>query len=167
MKNSSGERGISTAGHCGGRQTDDGSILHFEDEHEGTRGDLQWHTGLETVTDDFYAGSKSSLEANRRDVSSIGCTVVGQTLCRNGMVSYIDCQEVRKLNVCHGDYCNLVQMGARLSAGGDSGGPVYWENEAHGLHQGWMYDPVKPFKRDLFSRADRMGKALDTHVAMD
>ena len=91
----------------------------------------------------------------------------GQTLCRNGKVTYRNCQEVRKFNVCAGDYCNLVQMGVHRSEDGDSGGPVYWENEAHGIHLGWMYDPRKPFKREVFSRADRMGEALDTYVATD
>ena len=58
------------------------------------------------------------------------------------------------------NFCNLVQMGARLSADGDSGGPVYWGSTAYGLHQGWMWDPVWPFTRDVFSRADRIDDAL-------
>lgn len=165
-KDSSGVRGISTAGHCPDSLTDDDLSLTFKDQHEGTHGDFQWHTGSGTETDDFYAGNSSSNEVDRRDVSSVECPTVGQTLCRNGKMSYRDCQEVRKLNVCSGGDCNLVQMGAHLSTDGDSGAPVYWNNTAYGIHKGWMHDPW-PFKREVFSRADRIDDALDISIATD
>jgi hypothetical protein len=161
----SGERGIATAGHCPNAQVDDGATLTFRGGHEGTHGDFQWHTGPQTETDNFYAGSATNTEVNSRDVSSIGAPTVGQTLCRNGVTSHQDCQEVRKLNVCFDSLCNLVQMGAHLSAGGDSGGPVFWGNAAYGVHQGWMYDPAWPFDRELFSRADRIDNALSVFIA--
>ena len=157
---SSGIRGISTAGHCQDSQTDDGSDLTYQTEHIGAEGDFQWHTGSEQEDDEFYAGDDSSTETERRDVSSVGSPIVGQSLCRNGKTSYKNCQEVRKLDVCSGDVCHLVQMGEHLSADGDSGGPVYWVNTAYGIHKGYMYDPVWPFSREVFSRADRMGYAL-------
>lgn len=166
-KNSSGVRGISTAGHCPNDLTDDGVSLTFKKEHEDDYGDFQWHTGSQTHSDDFYAGSSSSSEVNLRDVTSVGTPCVGMTLCRNGRVSNRDCQQVRKLDSCNGDACKLVQMGARQAAPGDSGGPVYWENTAYGLHQGWEYDPSWPFDRDLFSRADLIDEALDTSIATD
>ena len=165
-KNSSNERGISTAGHCGDSQTDDGSSLTFKDDYEGRYGDFQWHTGTQTATDDFYAGDDSSTEADSRDVSSVECPVVGQTLCRNGKVSHKDCQKVRKLGVCNGSRCNLVQMGSHLSADGDSGGPVYWGNTAYGIHQGMVYDPW-PFPREVFSRADLIDDAMGISIATD
>lgn len=164
-KTSTGVRGISTAGHCDDPQIDDGSTLTFKAAHEGTHGDFQWHTGPKTHRDDFYSGSSSSTEVNRWDVSSVGSPVVGQSLCRNGVTSHRDCQEVRKLNVCAGGECNLVQMGAHLSAGGDSGGPVFWGNTAYGIHKGWMYDPFWPFDREVFSRADRIDNALGIFIA--
>ncbi|HET7846919.1 MAG TPA: hypothetical protein VFL72_05455 [Acidimicrobiia bacterium] len=161
-KTSSGVRGISTAGHCNNSQTDDGASLTIQSAHEGTHGDFQWHTGPQAEGDDFYSGSTSSTEVTRRDVSSIGAPTVGQSLCRNGVTSHKDCQNVRKVNVCNLGVCNLVQMDTDLSAGGDSGGPVYFGNTAYGLHQGWMLD-LSP--RDLFSRADRMDNAMPTSVA--
>lgn len=160
----SGTRGISTAGHCDDAQTDDGSSLTYKGGHEGTHGDFQWHTGPDTGRDDFYSGSSSSTEVNRRDVSAVGLPVVGQSLCRNGVTSHKDCQEVRKINVCAGGECNLVQMEADLSAGGDSGGSVFWGNTAYGLHKGEMFDPW-PFDRDIFSRADRIDNALGIFIA--
>lgn len=160
-----GSRGISTAGHCGDTQYDDGSKLTFKKDYEGVHGDFQWHSGAQTMTDDFYAGSSSSTETDLRDVAAVAAPYVGQSLCRNGASSHKDCQEVRKVGVCNGSRCNLVEMGARLAAGGDSGGPVYWGNTAYGLHQGSIYDPVWPYDRDVFSRADRIDNALNVHVA--
>ncbi|MDH5278140.1 MAG: S1 family peptidase, partial [Actinomycetota bacterium] len=84
--------------------------------------------------------------------------------CKNGATNHASCQEVRSLNECRSAYCNLVEMGARLAAGGDSGGPIYWGNTAYGLHEGWKYDPAPPFDRDLFSRADRIDNALDVWI---
>ncbi len=158
-------RGISTAGHCGNKLFDDGISLTFKAEHEGTYGDFQWHTGTGTHTDDFYAGSDSGNEEDRRDLAFVAAPTVGQTLCRNGTISYKDCQKVRKLNVCSGQHCNLVQMEQHLSASGDSGGPVYLNYTAYGIHRGWMYDPFWPFKREVFSRADLIDEALGISIA--
>ncbi|MDA0988795.1 MAG: S1 family peptidase [Chloroflexi bacterium] len=166
VTNSTGHtRGILTAGHCGDSQSDDGSSLTFQAQHIGTHGDFQWHTGSQDKPDDFYSGDTSSTEVNQLDVVGQGLPVVGQSLCRNGSTSYKDCQEVRKLNVC-GAYgaCNLVQMGARLAAGGDSGGPVFWGSTVYGIHQGWVYDPW-PFDRDVFSLIDRVDEALGMFLA--
>ncbi len=161
----SGTRGISTAGHCGNPRTDDGYTMTFKDEYDGTHGDFQWHTGPKTESDDFYSGNSTTLETNLRDVSSVGDAVVGQSLCKNGKTNYKDCQEVRKTSVCAGNNCNLVQMGARLAAGGDSGGPIFWSNTAYGLHTSSMYDPSWPFDRDVYSKATRMDNAIDVYVA--
>lgn len=164
-KTAGGTRGISTAGHCGNSQSDDGSSLTYQAGYQGTHGDFQWHTGPDTERDDFYAGNSTTLEVNRRDVSSVGAPTVGQALCKNGVTNKKDCQDVRKLNVCNGSRCNLVQMEERLAAGGDSGGPVFYNYTAYGLHQGYVYDPVWPFDRDVFSRADRIDNALGINVA--
>ena len=165
-KDSSGVRGISTAGHCSDSQADDGESLSFEEEHQGTHGDFQWHTGGQSHDNAFYSGDEHSSEVGSRNATAIGAPTVGMTLCRNGKISNRDCQEVRKLDVCNGDRCSLVQMGERQAAGGDSGGPVYFIFTAYGLHQGWVYDPW-PFKRDVFSRADLLDDALGTNVATD
>jgi hypothetical protein len=47
---------------------------------------------------------------------------------------------------------------------GDSGGPFYWGNTAYGFDCCWRYDPIWPFDRDLFSRADRLDDALGVWV---
>jgi hypothetical protein len=163
----SGTRGISTAGHCDNSQSDDGSRLTYKGGHVGKYGDFQWHTGPDAENDNFYSGSASSTEVHSRDVSRIGNPTVGQSLCKNGITNKKDCQQVRKLDVCASGTCQLIQMGKRLAAPGDSGGPVFWGNVAYGLHQGWMHDPSWPFDRDLFSRASRIDNAIGVFIAIN
>jgi hypothetical protein len=129
VKNTS-QRGPSTAGHCGDSLTDDGAALGFKWAHQGQHGDFQWHTGGQAAPDDFYAGNATTTEVDLRDVSGVGAPVVGQSLCKNGITNFKDCQNVRKTGVCHDIYCALVQMEARLAAPGDSGGSVYFGNTA-------------------------------------
>ena len=165
-EDSAGLRGVSTAGHCNNSQGDDGAPLSFQDEHQGIHGDFQWHTGPGTHGNEFYAGSGSLTEVNRREVHSVGSPIVGQVLCRNGVVTHRTCQQVRKLHFCMEDLCNLVQMRSDLTEEGDSGGPVYWGNTAYGLLAGAVVDPW-PFTREVFSRADRIDDALGVHIATD
>lgn len=156
-------KGIATSGHCPDAQSDDGDNLPWEAQYLGSFGDFQWHEGTEPIVDDFYSENGTTLEVNLRDVSATGLVLVGQALCKNGVNGYKDCQDVRKLNVCNGIKCSLVEMDARLAASGDSGGPVFWGNTAYGFHQGYIYDPW-PASRDVYSRADRIDDALGVNV---
>ena len=165
-KDSEGVRGISTAGHCKNSQSDDGASLTFRAEYQGVHGDFQWHVGSHTHNNEFYSGSASATEVNRRKVLSIGFPIVGQMLCRNGVTTHKNCQQVRKLHYCMADICNLVQMKSDLTEKGDSGGPVYWETTAYGLLSGTVVDPW-PFTREVFSRADRLHDALGVSIATD
>lgn len=164
VQNEEGTRGVATAGHCDGAMTDDGVALAFRQQHIGLHGDVEWRTGPQPRPPDFYAGNVNATEVNRRKVNEVNAPVVGQALCKNGRTNHAQCQEVRRIGVCADGTCGLVQMGARLAAAGDSGGPVYWGHTAYGLHQGWHYDPTWPFDRDLFSRADRLPDALGVAI---
>lgn len=165
VKEETGPVGISTAGHCEeGAATDDGVALTFQGKHFGEHRDVQWRTGTQSLPPDFYAGSPTVTETDRRTVTDLGSPVVGQALCKNGRTNHQQCQEVRRLHVCRSSACNMVQMGSRLAAPGDSGGPVYWLTTAYGLHSGSQYDPAWPYDRDYFSRADRLPQALGVHV---
>ncbi len=157
--------GILTAGHCDlSGYWDDGCFLSLEDSYVSTYGDFAWFSGSScTHTDDFYAGSSSTTETDRRDVSSMGWSVVGQSLCHNGRITHQQCQEVRKLNQCAAGACNLVQMGANLTEVGDSGGPVYWGNTAYGITKGWMHDPW-PFDRGVWSQIFLSDDAIDVDL---
>ena len=145
-----GVRGITTAAHCPDNLSDDGDSLTFQDKHHGLYGDVQWHTGPDTMGRNFYAGSISVLETNQRYVTGVGMATIGTTLCRNGKMSYRDCQDVRMVDVCAVFVCNLVSMDHYFAADGDSGSPVYWGNTAYGIHRGktWNFG-----WREIFSQA--------------
>ena len=152
-----GVRGITTAAHCPDNLSDDGDALTFQDKHHGLYGDVQWHTGPDTMGRNFYAGSISVLERNQRYVTGVGTPEVGKTLCRNGKESYRDCQRVRRVNVCAVWVCRLVSMDHYFAADGDSGSPVYWGNKAYGVHRGktWNFG-----WREIFSHARHFDKAI-------
>ena len=154
----SGTRGITTAAHCADTATDDGHALTFENKHKGRYGDVQWHTGPDAMGNDFYGGIDTVVETNSRQVTSVGKPERGMTLCRNGRVSFRDCQDVRKVNVCFRFTCRLVQMENHFSAGGDSGGPVYWGNTAYGIHTGWMWAWFAD--REIFTQTRYFGNAI-------
>jgi len=165
-RNSDNFRGIAFAEHCGaGSITDDGDALTYINDHYGTHGDMQWRYGPDYEADDFYSGNSTTTEVNRRDVSSYGIATEGQTLCLNGKTTHNHCQQVRQVSVCSSGACNLVQMGNRSAAGGDSGGPWFSGNTAYGIHHGSHCDPFCPYDRDLFTRADRLDDGLGVTVA--
>lgn len=145
-----GVRGIATAAHCPDNLSDDGYALTFQDKHHGVYGDVQWHTGPDTMSNTFYAGSISVHETNQRSVTGVGTAQVGDTLCRNGKISYQDCQEVRRINICAVWVCRLVSMQNYYAADGDSGSPVFFDNDAYGIHRGktWWFG-----WREIFSQA--------------
>ena len=64
-----GVRGIATAAHCPDNLSDDGNALTYRDAHHGRFGDVQWHTGPDTMGGNFYSGSISVLERNPRYVT--------------------------------------------------------------------------------------------------
>ncbi len=104
----SSTRGISTAAHCSNNQSMGGSSLTFKGEHDGTWGDVQWHTGSGYEYDDFYSGSSSTYLTAKRDVGSVGNAVEGQDLCRNGKTTYKECDTVYQLNHCSWDCRDIL-----------------------------------------------------------
>ena len=174
---SAGNRGIATAGHCENDHafTDDDVTLTFKEQHVGTYGDFEWHTGSQDMPSDFYAGDSSTTESHVRHVSygGVGSPMMGQTLCRNGRASHKDCASVHDLDTCGrltpwGTPCKLVEMDDYQSTGGDSGGPVYLGDRAYGLHQGWIWvNFVQGIKHEVFSRAEYIDEALGIDIAVD
>jgi hypothetical protein len=55
-------------------------------------------------------------------------------------------------------------MNGYSSAGGDSGGPVYFSSTAYGLHVGGRYDPY-PNLYEVFAEAARLPTVLAVEVA--
>jgi hypothetical protein len=164
QKQGSATRGPSTVGHCPDQLSDDSASLTFKGDYEGQWGDFQWHTGPQTNPDDFYSGDFGATETNLRDVAGVGLAVPGQGLCRNGASTHKHCKDVWKTNVCADNLCHLVQMNGYSSAGGDSGGPVYFSSTAYGLHVGGRYDPY-PNLYEVFAEAARLPTVLAVEVA--
>jgi streptogrisin C len=157
-----GRTGIATAGHCPDSQKDDGHVLTLRLQHEGQFGDMQWHTGPEDEPDDFFAGSSTQLEVDRRDVAAWGNPVVGQLLCKNGKSGFKDCDNVRALWTCYWIYCSLHRMQHHYGVDGDSGGPWFYSNTAYGIHHGWVWEPWE--SRSLFSSVGMLPQVLDVSV---
>lgn len=159
-----GRTGIVTAGHCQTSQSDDGRALTHQAQHDGTFGDFQWHTGPQTEPDDFYSGTATTLEANRRDVAAWSSPVVGQAVCKNGKAGFKDCDTVMKKHVCTLIYCEFVQTEHHYVVLGDSGGPWFYGNTAYGVTYGYHWDPVWPFTRDLFSDVSLLDYVFEVQV---
>lgn len=163
FSSTSGTRGISTAGHCGNTLTDDGRTLNYQSGYDGNWGDYQWHTGVGSESDDFYSGNSSTLEVNRRDVSSVAWASPGDWVCTNGKTTHKECDTVRNSGVCHAENCNMFGMTNREQSGGDSGGPVFYNYGARGLHEGWYNSGGA--QRDTKSQANYMPSGIFAWVA--
>ncbi|TDD21034.1 hypothetical protein [Nonomuraea diastatica] len=75
---------------------------------------------------------------NVRDVSSVRRPVLDQSICHFGRTTGRDCSApVFALDVCSGDFCDIVAVTAHTTDNGDSGGPWYYTTTAYGVHHGW------------------------------
>lgn len=162
--------GVLTAGHCiNSRFVDptDGSAdfdAPFENWHQGSWGDFQWHTTTgHNDYDDFYY--KPGV---LRDVAAIGgAPAVDDFLCRNGVASGIrQCDDVFRVGtvktVDHITYRRLVAMDTRQATLGDSGAPVFALNRAWGIHHGSQF--VAGPLRDVWSQARYVDEALGVTI---
>lgn len=131
----SSTRGLATAAHCSNAQDYEGrGVLTFRAAHDGTWGDVQWHSSSETVSDDFYYNF-----GVRRDVGRVGFANKDDRLCKFGHTTGAHCDYVYQLNHCNFDRCHLTLMDGRYAEGGDSGGPWYYGNTAYGIHSGYKF----------------------------
>jgi hypothetical protein len=162
-------RGLTTAGHCDPFFTFenlDGAIEYTitnRGSHEGEWGDFRWFTVSGSETDDFYW----TWGDNRRDVTGVRHSVLGEELCRFGRTTGRWCGDhVYKKGVSNSfggeTYERLTAMHRVHGEPGDSGGPWYWGTTAIGIHHGYKWIPL--FTRDLFSEAGRIDEALGVSI---
>ncbi len=137
----SGNRGISTAGHCGSFQVFSGSVLPFRGECYRDNFDVQWHSvGSHTAQPWIKVGSqiRSIYSTTPRVLQSINAYV-----CKEGRTSGTTCGTIRSKNFAP-SYVPSVNAtfilvgGSRtaLSVAGDSGGPWFLANSAYGINSG-------------------------------
>lgn len=156
--------GVTTAGHAansGQMIVHPGHGTHtfvYQSQHRGEWGDVQWHTTNAVEEALFYASSSTIrnvlyLEA-RAGIS------VNESVCQYGRASnYRDCDlEVYDVSIAcalSGVPNNrLVQMNAKTSNLGDSGGPWFYDYKAYGSQKGWCNS------KDAWTVADLYDEAL-------
>jgi hypothetical protein len=143
IKTDTGNRGISTAGHCPDDQNYQGVDLNFKAASTQNHADVQWHdkantTWLNTVNDGD--GGPRSITTKQ----SYSGMLHGDSVCKTGKITGYDCGIVTDLTVCptYIQSCNATFVevspysGHDLANPGDSGGPVFYENQAWGLISG-------------------------------
>ena len=90
---------------------------------------------------------------------------MGLEICRNGKTTHQACAEIIPNSVCSSGpprVCSLIMVGDTGSLGGDSGGPVFRGERAHGIWQGkarqqgnWV---------GLYAKADTIHSALPVYL---
>lgn len=144
---SDGDRGFLTAGHCPDDLEYPGPIpsSHQAELLDGSH-DAQWNT-VDTPTEGY--GSFLADGAWRELGSPVHRLqqAVGSYVCHQGALTGYSCGEIQSMSFrpptaeCPGvPMCDAVWMrveGPRLRcAPGDSGGPVFADDDAYGIHQG-------------------------------
>ena len=122
------DEGVTTAGHCANAQSYNGTSLDYRggtpDDSTGAF-DIQWHSTTSfTVRNLIYDGTKNRFI---RDEELRADQYVGQNVCMYGKVSGGDCGEILSTTF---DQVNVKTD--IVVAGGDSGGPFFWNNTAFG-----------------------------------
>ncbi|MGH9023118.1 MAG: hypothetical protein ACRDV9_08470 [Acidimicrobiia bacterium] len=170
---STGQTGVTTAGHCDGINAIDhpGHGVHgltHQREHRGQWGDVEWKTSGEIEPARFYATATEV-----RTVIGVEPQFAiseGEQVCLYGRSSNNrDCSR-RVQNVsqtCTNDGVRndrLVLMDGDIGIPGDSGGGWSWANRAYGSHKGNCADVPG---REVFSVADLYDEALGVRVRTD
>ena len=117
--------GVTTAGHCEDKQSYDGTSLNWESGTGQHPYDIQWFsTTAFTVRNLVYDGTNNRYIYDQELRAD---QYVGQNVCMYGITSAGDCGEILSTTF------DLVNVETDISvAGGDSGGPFFWNNTAFG-----------------------------------
>ncbi|WP_420125911.1 S1 family peptidase [Longimicrobium sp.] len=133
--NSSGSRGVSTAGHCGNSQSLSGYALTFRGEAYSGSYDIQWHNASgHTYPNTIKVSTSTRAITGTRSRTS---QTVGSQVCKQGKTTGYTCGTIATISYCASGACTWVQVagnGVNLSEGGDSGGPWFSGNTAYGSH---------------------------------
>lgn len=127
VKNSSGTKGVTTAGHCNNSQSYSGESLPFMSGTTGGVYDIQWHRGDHafTVRNLIWDGTYNRFIYSVKFRSSQS---VGEWVCKYGMTTGYACGTIATTSQ---DGVNIRVDNMTLQ-GGDSGGPWFWNNTAYG-----------------------------------
>ena len=139
VKNSSGTRGVTTAGHCGNSATYNGVSLPFQSEWYGSAYDVQWHTVPGFTLRSWMKVSTSGTYRNVSGIKSRTDQVVGDYVCKFGKTTGYNCGNIVDKNYqtqIPNSTATFIKVhnssGADLIEPGDSGGPWFNGNTAYG-----------------------------------
>lgn len=168
--NGNGTTGVTTAGHCNGINEiiEDGGDapvdLNLQSQHEGSWGDVEWHTSGHIEPAQFYAEWGVLRETRRLEARAN--ISVNENICVYGRFSNerncdLEVRDVsRNCTVDGTTYGRLVEMNGRAVVLGDSGGGWSLGGRAFGSTWGWCGG------RDVFSVADLYDEALGVRVRL-
>lgn len=172
---STGETGVTTAAHCGSSggiyhyhepETTEAYDIYFEDEHEGSLGDVQWQSTPHLDLAEYYA---DETPWDLREVNSVETSAaINNTYCLYSReqgtrtCDQVYLNAINSYTFSGGLVSNLVAMDDENAVGGDSGGPWSYSTEAVGGHRGeqWIWFGW----RDVWSRAWLFDSAIGVDV---
>lgn len=166
VENSSGVRGVLTAGHCdsvNAYENPDTSTKYaaaMQASHEGWWGDFAWHTTTGNEWPNWFADEY----LNKRRMDGIKTSwSQGDATCVFGMTSFERmCTTIYRTSVYSGGHNMMVVTVDGDTLGGDSGGGWSLSTTAHGVHTGLI--PLGGSDRSIFSRASRVDNALGVDI---
>lgn len=133
VKNSSGTKGITTAGHCSNSQSYNGVNLPFQGGYLGGAYDVQWHTAPGfTVRNLAWDGTWNRYIYGEQHRNN---QYMGQYVCKFGKTTGGGCGNITS-SVFNGTYIRVHSNSVDLGDLGDSGGPWFSGNTAYGLFTG-------------------------------
>lgn len=146
VRTPSGDLGISSAAHCSNTQSAQGQTLNFRREEQENNQDVQWHSacGLLDVSNNFETGIglREVSGTRHRDSQPIGAYV-----CKFGRTTDRTCGNIESKSYSMNFVTNSASTFIRVDGGnvdlaapGDSGGPWYVENLAHGTSVARLVD---------------------------
>lgn len=142
VRDYSGNRGISTAGHCSddlrlGGHTG-ASVGLLQQQNDAGIYDVQWHRNSTDTYTNVIRYSTTSVTIN----GATGVTAQSQTaqVCKMGNATGITCGRITLFDYGTRDMVEVSSPGVNLSEGGDSGGPWYMTDRAYGIHHGGIGD---------------------------
>lgn len=135
--NSTGMRGVTTAGHCDNSATYAGSNLPFQTESAGGAHDEQWHSAPDFTVRNWVNDGVDVTTITSRTL--LADQSVGTYVCKFGRTTFSGCGTIVEKNYrgCVEPYAwTYVRVssssGQDLAEGGDSGGPVFKSSSAYG-----------------------------------